>query len=376
MRVLFTAPAAAGHIFPMIPTAHALRSAGHQVLFAGSAPLEMLRSTGLPVVEVGDGTGIIEAFKRVVKDQPAEYVAKDSTQEEILQRAAIGFAEHGRVAIEGLLRVATEWSPDIIVMDPFAAAAPLVAAKLGIPTVSHNFGVMQGLPMLDRFSDLLAADYQAHGLTGHGKPTVIDVVPASLGGDGGGWRVRYVPFNGGGVVPSDLTSRGERRRIAVTLGTVLTEFAGVNPIAWLTEQAAEVDADFLLAVGDADLTPLGTLPDNIRPLPWTPLAELLDASDAVIHHGGSGTMLTAAVAGVPQLILPQGADHFINVSAAVTKGFALSSDSDSVDAAQLTRLLEDKGLRDAATALRSEINELPSPAALVGDFERLHRETR
>ncbi|GAA2251755.1 MULTISPECIES: nucleotide disphospho-sugar-binding domain-containing protein [Kitasatospora] len=375
MRVLFTAPAAAGHIFPMVPTAQALRSAGHQVLFAGSAPLETLCNTGLPVVEIGDGTGIGEAFQRITKDEP-RYVAKDRTQEEILELAALGFAEHGRVAIDGLLRVATEWRPDIMVMEPFASAAPLVAAKLGIPTLVHNFGVMPGLPMLDRLAEILSAEYQAHSVAGPGERTVIDVVPASLGGDGGGWRVRYVPFNGGGVVPSDLVGRSERRRIAVTLGTVLTEYAGVNPIAWLTEQAAEVDADFLLAVGSADLSPLGTLPDNIRPLPWTPLAELLDVSDAVIHHGGSGTMLTAAVAGVPQLILPQGADHFINVDAAVAKGYGLRSDSDSVDATLLTRLLDDKTLRDAAAALQDEIDELPSPAALVGDFERLYRETR
>ncbi|KJK59353.1 nucleotide disphospho-sugar-binding domain-containing protein [Saccharothrix sp. ST-888] len=375
MRVLFTAPAAAGHIFPMIPTAQALRSAGHQVLFAGSAPLEMLRNTGLPVSEIGDGSSIGDAFRRITQDEP-RYVAKDRTTEEILKLAALGFAEHGRATIDGLLRLATDWRPDIVVHESFQAGAPLVTAKLGIPTVVHNFGVMPGLPMLGQLADVLAAEYRAHGLTGPAASTVLDVVPASLGGDGTGWRVRYVPYNGGGTVPADLIGRSERRRIAVTLGTVLTEYAGVSPITWLTEQAAEVDADFLLAVGDADLTPLGTLPDNIRPLPWTPLAQLLDASDAVIHHGGSGTMMTAAVAGVPQLILPQGADHFINADAAEAKGFALRADGSAVDAALLTRLLDDRKLREAADALQIEIADMPSPAALVADFEQLHYDYR
>ncbi|MFB7668008.1 nucleotide disphospho-sugar-binding domain-containing protein [Kitasatospora sp. NPDC056138] len=375
MRVLFTAPAAAGHIFPMVPTAQALRSAGHQVLFAGSAPLEMLRSTGLPVTEIGDGSTIGDAFRRVTQNEP-RYVAKDRTTEEILKLAALGFAEHGRATIDGLLRLAADWRPDIVVQESFQAGAPLVTAKLGIPTVVHNFGVMPGLPMVGQLAEVLADEYRAHGLTGPAESTVLDVVPASLGGDGTGWRVRYVPFNGGGTVPADLLGRSERRRIAVTLGTVLTEYAGVSPIAWLTEQAAEVDADFLLAVGDTDLAPLGTLPDNIRPLPWTPLAQLLDASDAVIHHGGSGTMLTAAVAGVPQLILPQGADHFINADAAEARGFALRADSSTVDAALLTRLLDDRKLREAADGMQTEIADMPSPAALVADFEQLHRGQR
>ncbi|MDH6128312.1 nucleotide disphospho-sugar-binding domain-containing protein [Kitasatospora sp. GP82] len=373
MRVLFTGPGSAGHLFPMVPTAQALRSAGHQVLFAGSPPIQLLRNTGLPIVEIGDGSTVADSFRKLSGPEN-RYVADGRSEEEIFKLATLGFADHSRTTIDSLSQLATDWRPDIVVYDSFQAAAPLVAAKLGVPHVVHNFGIMSGLSMVDRIAEILADDYRVHGLTGPTGPTVIDVVPPSLGGDGTGWRTRYVPYNGGGTVPADLTSRRERPRISVTLGTVLTEWDGVRAISWLTEQAGKVDADFLLAVGDADLGMLGDLPANVRPLPWVPLAELLDASDAIVHHGGSGTMLTAAAAGIPQLILPQGADHFINAGAAEAQGFALRSASAAVDADLLTRLLDDQELRRAATALRAEINELPSPAALVADFEQLHRD--
>ncbi|MFI9332668.1 glycosyltransferase [Kitasatospora sp. NPDC052868] len=368
MRVLFTAPASVGHIFPLVPVAQALRAVGHDVLFAGQTPIDQLRSTGLPAVDVGDGTDLREAFARVLPD--VQFADGERSDAETMALGARGFAQHGRVTIEGLLAVASGWRPDVLVYAPFQAAAPLVAAKLGIPAVVHNFGVSTG-GTAGLLAGLLADEYRAHGLEGPAESTVLDVVPASLGGDGGGWRVRYVPFNGGGTVPADLVGRGARRRIAVTLGTVVPEWEGIAPLKRLLEQAGGLDAEILLAVGGTDLAPLGGLPANVRPVPWVPLAQLLDACDAVVHHGGSGTMMTAAAVGIPQLILPHGADHFINTAAAEAYGFALRSTTDAVDADLLDRLLTDEALRKSAGTIRAEIRALPSPAELVANFESL-----
>lgn len=371
MRILFTGPAAAGHLFPMVPTAQALQAAGHQVLFAGSAPLDQLRQTGLPVVGIGDGSTLTDAFRRASNGADPQFVTDGGSLEDTQRLAAAGFAEHGRDTIDDLLRVAAAWRPDVLVHAAFQAAAPLVSAALGIPAVVHNFGVMPGSGMVGALAGLLADEYRSRGVEGPPTPTVLDVVPESLGGDGTGWRVRYVPYNGGGTVPGDLLARGTRPRIAVTLGTVVTAFAGVDPVTRLIAEAASVDAEFLLAVGDTDLSPLGVLPANVRALPWVPLAPLLDTADAIVHHGGAGTMLTAAARGVPQLILPQGADHFLNVDAATGLGFALRASADDVDAALLGRLLVDADLRKAAAAVQADIEALPSPTDLVASFESL-----
>ncbi|MEU6234274.1 nucleotide disphospho-sugar-binding domain-containing protein [Kitasatospora sp. NPDC047058] len=370
MRILFTGPAAAGHLFPMIPTAQALRAAGHEVLFASGRPLEQLRAAGFPIAEIGDGRTIREVFQEA-SGEKVRYVAPDMTNEQILDRAARAFALVSRPTLDGLLAVAGDWGADLLVYDSFQAAAPLVAAKLKIPSVIQNFGVSSGPEMVARMAPHIADLYASHGVAGPATATALNIVPASLGGDPDGLRMRYLPYNGGGVVPTELLRRADRPRVAVTLGTVLTELDGVNAIVRLIEAAATVDAEFLLAVGDADLTPLGTLPDNVRPLPWVPLAELLTASDALIHHGGSGTMLTAVQAGLPQLVLPQGADHFVNADALTATGAALRSASDAVDTALLTRLVADTALREAAAVLRGENDALPTPAAVVPDLEAL-----
>ncbi|WP_406195273.1 DUF1205 domain-containing protein [Kitasatospora sp. NBC_01560] len=368
MRVLFTAPGSVGHIFPLVPTAQALRAAGHDVLFAGQTPIEKLRNVGLPAVDVGDGTDVNDAFARVLKG--VRFASGERSEDETMELAAQGFAEHGRVTVAGLLEVARGWRPDVVVHAPFQAAAPLVAAELGIPAVMHNFGVTTG-GVAARMARILGHEYAAHGLEGPAEHTVVDVLPASLGGDGGGWRVRYVPFNGGGTVPADLFGRGPRRRIAVTLGTVFAQWEGIGALSGLIDQAGRVDAEILLALGDTDLAPLGELPANVRALSWVPLNELLEACDAVVHHGGSGTMMTAAALGVPQLILPQGADHFANAAAGGAAGFALTSSTDEVDAELLDRLLGDDALRKSATAVRAEIRAMPSPAEFVANFEGL-----
>jgi UDP:flavonoid glycosyltransferase YjiC (YdhE family) len=102
-----------------------------------------------------------------------------------------------------------------------------------------------------------------------------------------------------------------------------------------------------------------------------PLSQLLQASDGVVHHGGSGSMMTAASLGVPQLILPQGADNFANAAAGQANGFALASSLDAVDTALLDRLVTDDALRKSAAAMKAEIDALPSPADLVANFEEL-----
>ncbi|MCX4706612.1 glycosyltransferase [Streptomyces sp. NBC_01352] len=367
MRILFSAPGSAAHVFPMVPTAQGLRSAGHDVLFAGQAPVNVLRPTGFPLVEVGDGTTTAEIFARFSTNGP-----KELTQEEINRFAVIGFAEHSRSALGDLVRLAETWRPDVIVHATMQGTAPLVAALLGIPTVVHNFGVTAGLPYVEGMAAELADEYRARGVTGPPERTVLDVVPASLGGDGTGWRVRYVPFNGGGPVPADLVARGGRQRVVVTLGTALSRTAGARYVDRLIEQAAMVDADFLLALGGADLAPLGELPPNVRPLSdWVPLAQLLAGCDAVVHHGGAGTMMAAAAVGIPQLFLPSGADHFTNAAAAVAQGFALRTEPQVVDGDLLDTLLNDDSLRKAALAMRDEIAALASPADLVGDIEDL-----
>ncbi|MFJ2862686.1 glycosyltransferase [Kitasatospora sp. NPDC087314] len=368
MRILFTGPAAAGHLFPMVPTAQALHAAGHEVLFAGSRPLDSLLPAGFPVVEIGDGRELRDLFAES-SDRPMSYGGNGMSQDELLGMAGRAFSYAARPTVDGLLDVAADWGADLLVHAAFQAAAPLVAAKLKIPLVLQNYGIPTGRDMVELLATNFADVYEKYGVAGPAPSTALNVGP--IGGDPDGLRARYIPYNGGGLVPAEILRPTDRPRVLITLGTVVSVLDGVSAVARLVESAAEVDAEFLLAVGDADLAPLGTLPANVRPLPWVPLAELVLRTNAVIHHGGAGTTLTALQAGLPQLLLPQGADNYIVADALTAAGTALRSTSDTVDTATLNRLLTDPDLHAAARSVQAANTALPTPAALVPALEAL-----
>ncbi|MGW2249347.1 nucleotide disphospho-sugar-binding domain-containing protein [Kitasatospora sp. NPDC001660] len=368
MRILLTGPAAAGHLFPMVPTAQALRAAGHDILFAAARPMDQIRSAGFPLAEIGDGREMRELFIEANEGQ-FSYSGNGLDQDGLLDMASRAFAYAARPTVDDLLAVASGWGADLLVHAAFQAAAPLVAAKLGLPSLLHNYGIPTGRDIVERLAANFTDLYDKHGVDGPATPTSLSIGP--LGGDLDGLRMRYVPYNGGGLVPGEYLGPAERPRVLITLGTVVTHVDGVSAVSRLVEAASSVDADFLLAVDGADLAPLGTLPDNVRALPWVPLADLVRHCDAVIHHGGAGTTGTTLQAGVPQLLLPQGADNYLVADALTAAGVALRSTSETVDTDVLNRLLTDPDLRAAAARVQAENNALPTPAAMVPTLEAL-----
>jgi len=201
---------------------------------------------------------------------------------------------------------------------PLGVAGQLVAARLGVPSVLHAVGFGHTGAHVRMINNTLAPAYERHGLEG---PTPVaswlDIAPPSMSStaEPRRWFMRYVPYNGGGRLPDWLSATRERPRVTVTLGTVRPVVDGVSPVKWVVDAARETDAEFVLALGGGDLSALGTLPDNVRPVGWIPLGLLLARSDAVIHHGGSGTTLTALDAGLPQIVLGEGADRPANAAA-------------------------------------------------------------
>lgn len=83
-------------------------------------------------------------------------------------------------------------------------------------------------------------------------------------------------------------------------------------------------------------------------------------------------MLGALAHGLPQLMLPQGADQFIDADAATTAGVALSLAPDEVTAgsvaASAARLLAEPGFAASAAAVRAEIDAMPDADAVLSDL--------
>jgi UDP:flavonoid glycosyltransferase YjiC (YdhE family) len=372
MRVLFVSSPGAGHVFPMVPLAWALRAAGHEVLVATTDTGLIAAQAGLPVVDLTPDLDFDAARKQLLRTEPglAEKVMTGRLDD--VRTVATAFAHAAALLSDALVARALAWRPDVVVQSQLQGSGFVAAAKLGVPLVEHGFGFArtEGMPAL--FRDNMAAVFDRHGVELPTRQAVIDVAPPSmLDGPPQGWSMRYVPYNGGATLPAWLDTPPERPRVAVTVGTVVPARNGLTSLRRLVDAAGEVDAEFVFALGQADPAALGPLPANVRPVGWVPLSSLLPVCRAIVHHGGAGTTLTALASGVPQLVLPNGADRHINAAAAGRRNTAVVSSPEDVTDRELRSVLTDDSIRVAADEVRGEIDALPTPADMVASLVEL-----
>jgi UDP:flavonoid glycosyltransferase YjiC (YdhE family) len=372
MRVLFVATPGIGHAFPLVSLAWALRAAGHDVLFATASEALTVERAGLQVVDVAPGVTLQQLFGRLAEENPELVARMRSGQIADMRLAVTAFGRIANYLADDVLRAAETWHPDLVVYSQFQGCGLLAAAKLRVPAVEHGFGFARGTGTNELLREQMAASFERHGVDAlPDRLATIDVAPPSmLPTASDGWSMRYVPYNGGAVLPDWLMSRPDRPRIAVTLGTVAPRLTGLGPIGRIVAAAGDLDAEFVVALGSADTSELGELPDNVRMVGWMPLGALLPSCAAAVHHGGAGTTLTVLDAGVPQLVLPNGADRHINAQAVAERGAGMVGTDDDVDADLLGELLRDEKLRERAAEVRAEMSALPSPADLVPRLDK------
>jgi UDP:flavonoid glycosyltransferase YjiC (YdhE family) len=360
----------------MIPLAWALRAAGHEVLVATADAGLVAGTAGLAVVDVAPGLDMRTLMLRrmaEIPDSMRQRMARGVTDlHEMLPRLTM----MSTVLVDGVMRLAQQWQPDLVVQSGLQAAGLVAAGKLDVPLVDHGFGFARSTGRHEQWRESMAEAFDKHAVTALPERTAsIDVAPPSLLDDPPiGWSMRYVPYNGGGTLPEWLFERADRPLVAVTLGTVAPATTGLGPVERIVAIAPEVDAEFVIALGDADTSGIGPLPDNVRLAgDWLPLNALLRISSALVHHGGAGSTLGALAAGVPQLVLPSGADRYINATAVRDGGAGLCADESDLDAALLAQLLDDDKLRRTAEVISAEIAALPAPADIVERLVALAR---
>jgi UDP:flavonoid glycosyltransferase YjiC (YdhE family) len=183
------------------------------------------------------------------------------------------------------------------------------------------------------------------------------------------WAMRYVPFNGGAVVPDWALRQPDRPRVCVTLGTVVPAMHGVSSLAAVLDALAGLDVEVVLAAGTADLSELGELPANVRSVGFLALSAFLPTCSLIVHHGGSGTTATPLHYGVPQLVLPSFADNPMSAARVVERGVGLSHDPATATADVIRelarRLLSEPSFAVAARAVSAEMAGQPSPSSII-----------
>lgn len=369
MRIVVAAAPGMGHLLPAAPLAWAAVSAGHQVLVATTGPsLDMAQRLGFAAVDVSDDGEAYAAYRqlaaREMEARPDEHDLPSAwrrfaAQGEDTSRPDDLLLRLVACTVDRTARVIRDWGADLVLYTTFLCGGQLAAFRAGVPSVRVGIG----LPHPD-FPGL-------HPERPAASAAVLDVCPPSLRpqtADQDGWPMRFVPCNGGGILPGWLQRPATRPRICVTWGSVLDQ-PGMEPTLDAVLAALEpTGAEVVLATGSATAT-AGPLPANVRRVGWVPLSALLPGCAALIHHGGSGTTFTACALGVPQLVLPQAADQPLNAHAVSVAGIGVAIPRTRPAARDvreaLDRVLDDPAVHRACARVRTEIASMPQPGDLV-----------
>ncbi len=375
MKLLFSAHPAYGHLLPLLPTARAAAGAGHDVLIAtGPDMAPRMAARGFRTCAVGPTFADMWAAR-------SEVANLDSVPPE--QRLELAFSAmlgstSAKRAVD-LVPVAEEWAPDVVIHEPSEFAGPVAAHLAGAPHITHGFSLNPPVPMrsmLERAMTEVFAPWNLPGLvTDVLDGPYLDYCPRGLRLPGD------VVFEGdhplrpsaGDVLPTErlpasLDTMPYARTVYLTLGTV---FHGAPDVfERCLDALREMEVNVVVTVGpDGDPAAFGPQPANVVIENFIPQALLLSRCSLVITHGGAGTMLGALASGVPLLLLPQGAEQFLNGAAvdAAGAGLWLPPDGVTTDAvrAAVSRLLDEPGFYRAAGGLRDQIDDMPSPRDVV-----------
>lgn len=384
MRVLCCTTPMEGTFGPFVALGQALQDAGHEVLVASGPDLQArIEEVGLEG-EVA-GPPAMEAAMAAIGHPDVQAAPRGDR----VQFPAVMFGgTFPPRKLAALRELAGGYRPDLIVHPPTDLAGPLLAAELGRPSACYGFVHPMAPDVVAAMGERAAPLWREAGLEpepagGIYRGVYLDPCPASLSAvrpwaaPRDSWPLRpHIPGDPSAPLPAWAERLGRRRTVYVTLGTVPL-FNQPDKFRPLLEALSGEDLELVVTLGElGDPAGLGALPEHVHVERWLPLAPLLRRCDAVVCHGGTGTTLAALTAGLPLLLVPQGADQFENAASCARAGAGRVLAPDDVTPvavrdAVLSLLGPDSGERMAARRVAAEIEAMPGPAAVA---ERLARE--
>jgi UDP:flavonoid glycosyltransferase YjiC (YdhE family) len=369
VRILVVSAPLLGHVFPLVPLAQALQSAGHDVMLATAADGLAIDGSGLPVTDIAPAFDVRRIAMRTLLRHPligrAELAGTAGTR-----GVALLFGAVNDQLSDGLVALAERWRPHLVLHEPLAVAGALAAAKVGVPAVLQENSLFDGPTLVRVTADRLADARRRHGIDAlPPAAATISIAPPSVLADRPGWPMRPVPYAGTGAVPKWLTGPGSRPRIVVSRSTVATPGRD-RLMSSVLIACGQVDADFVLVRPDPRAAAM-PLPANVRTVDWVPLPAVLTNCAGIVHHGGAGTTLAALHAGIPQMLVNGPGDRRHNAGLVNARGAGLAVDPEEINTAALTRLISDASLARNATEVRDEVAAMPTPDQLVPRLESL-----
>jgi UDP:flavonoid glycosyltransferase YjiC (YdhE family) len=374
MRILLTTITGTGHFNPLVPYAKEMIRRGHDVRVAATDRMaDRIADAGLDHAEVGspteaDHTALFSKIEHLPPDERGRFV-----------NAELFAGLLPRKALPVLQALVETWKPDLIVREAAEYGAAIVSALHDIPharvSISNGHTFAQAIAPIDR----LRAEY---GLPADGGAALCDArafsaFPASMepaNGDAATlpqFRVAP-PAAPAAEAEPDWLSPGGCPRLYMTFGTAM----GSSDQARKTFRAAldavgRLEVTALMTTGpEMDVDALGKIPANVTLRSFVPQAEVFALVDAVLCHGGSGSVLGALAAGLPLVVTPIGADQPENAQAVaeVGAGRAIADADPNSIAAALTAVLAEPRYRAGAQAVAAEMAAHPDIRAAVDEM--------
>jgi hypothetical protein len=307
-----------------------------------------------------------------------------------------GFARVAARAVLGdVVAVVDRWRPDVVVRESQEYAGALAAERAGVPHVRVALGLAAqedetlstAATVVDelRIELGLAGDPDASALRDSPYFTLVPPVLEEPDGAGRAATHRFRDLRNGARSRASLpgwASSGADPLVYLTFGSVAGAL-GLFPRVYrpAIESLAELPARVLVTIGEnAEPSELDPVPQNVHVERWVSQDAILEQADAVICHGGYGSVLGALAAGIPVVPMPIFADdQWRNARRVAELGAGIALDGDrgrrmldgpgpetfAALADAIGTVLADRRYRSAAQDIAAAIDLLPPADAAV-----------
>ncbi|MBD3925405.1 glycosyltransferase family 1 protein [Nocardioides cavernae] len=363
MKVVVAALPAFGHVYPLVPLALALERAGATVVFATGEELGR-RLPFRTVVGAEKSWAFADAISELARRMEGTGVRSDRSLGRTL------FVELCAPHVTDVMTAVLQRErPDLVVFEQTNVGAAIAAHRTGIRAVcqaivgwgrqwSENYEAVAALveaPSPDALAEALIDPHPPFLADLEATPPFPTVA------------MRPTPWSPEGHLPPWLLEPRRAPRVYVTMGTV---FGNLELLRTMALEVAATGCEALVATGPGTRPgDLGDVPATVHVEQEVPQVQLLPHVDVVVHHGGTGTIIGALGQGLPQVVVPQGADQFWNADHITAEGAGRTippgAPPGSVGVAVAALAEDEAPERAAARRLGDVISQMPSPDSVA-----------